>query len=98
MTQILSERIAPSQKIIIASLAFSYDIYDLSRKMDRPEERYNRGLLGRFEERIKTEHIRAMYFPIFVNANHWIAAKIDFEASTVSYGVSMSVSTFLTNQ
>ncbi|KAF6743414.1 hypothetical protein DFP72DRAFT_827887 [Ephemerocybe angulata] len=86
MVQVLTERLPPGQKTMIAPLAFSNDINNVDRKLKVQSERWNRALLAQYEHRIKNEGIEALYFPLHVNGNHWIAGKVDFVKYTVSYG------------
>jgi Ulp1 protease family, C-terminal catalytic domain len=94
MVQTFAEKLAEKgdSTILVAPLTFSYDIKDVDRKLKQPERRFNRTLLKAYERRITEDGIKKLFFPLHVNENHWIAGMIDFENSTISYGVWSKIS------
>ncbi|KAF5384382.1 hypothetical protein D9615_003130 [Tricholomella constricta] len=95
MVQVLTERLPPDSKFVIASLTLTYDILNIDTKMKLAKNKYDRTVLKRYENLVKTKGIQAIFFPLHVDTNHWIVGKIDFQSDTVSYGDSNSSLLFM---
>ncbi|KAF5341928.1 hypothetical protein D9611_001095 [Ephemerocybe angulata] len=79
----------PHRKVLVAPLHFSNEVYLLKNKLKLPEAQWKRTLLSRYANRVDEEGVDALYFPIHINRNHWIAGEIDFKRNTISYGDSI---------
>ncbi|KAF6765888.1 hypothetical protein DFP72DRAFT_996748 [Ephemerocybe angulata] len=97
MVAIIAEKVSPEAKVLIAPLAFTYDIITIDRKLKLPSKRWNRTILTQYERRIKQDGIKELHFPLHVDGNHWIVGKVDFIKSTVSYGNSLKGSRIFNN-
>ena len=71
-------------KIIIAPLAFARQACNAKGKK---YSRQTTPLFCRYEKHTKEANVKELYFPVNINTNHWIAGLIDFERSTISYGM-----------
>ncbi|KAF6746596.1 hypothetical protein DFP72DRAFT_1076277 [Ephemerocybe angulata] len=97
MMHVLAEEVVPKgdsqsgedradRKVLVAPLHFSNEVYRLKNKLKLPEAQWKRTLLSRYANRVNEEGVDALYFPIHINRNHWIAGEIDFKRNTISYG------------
>ena len=86
MMEELSKEVASDpvlvKKTIIAKLLFAQQVLHAKGKYTRK----NALLLCRYEKHIKDNNTEELYFPINVNANHWIAGCIHFKRRTISFG------------
>ncbi|KAF5320335.1 hypothetical protein D9611_011267 [Ephemerocybe angulata] len=100
MMHVLAEEVVPNgdsqsgedrahRKVLVAPLHFSNEVYRLKNKLKLPEAQWKRTLLSRYANRVNEEGVDALYFPIHINRNHWIAGEIDFKRNTISYGDSI---------
>ncbi|KAJ7101505.1 hypothetical protein B0H15DRAFT_769608 [Mycena belliarum] len=84
----LSARVAAdpalAAKLIVAPLAFSQAIKNAAQKKKYTRE--DTPLLARYEQHIKKTHLTQLYFPMHVNANHWIVGFMDFEQGLIGTG------------
>ncbi|KAJ7865909.1 hypothetical protein B0H14DRAFT_3595961 [Mycena olivaceomarginata] len=84
----LSARVAAdpelAQKILIAPLAFSQAVKDSMAK--KTYQRKDTPLLARYEDHIKAKGLSALYFPVHIHGNHWIAGMIDFKQALIGTG------------
>lgn len=79
----------PHRKVLVAPLHFSNEVYLLKNKLKLPEAQWKRTLLSRYANRVDEEGVDALYFPIHINRNHWIAGEIDFKRNTEPIGDSI---------
>ncbi|KAJ7783921.1 hypothetical protein DFH07DRAFT_727673 [Mycena maculata] len=70
-------------KVIIAPLAFSIAI---TGAKNNTYHRKDSTLLARYEEHIKSNALKQLYFPLNIHANHWITGLVDFEQGLIGTG------------
>ncbi|KAK1222121.1 hypothetical protein PQX77_015048 [Marasmius sp. AFHP31] len=87
MLEVLRDRLVKDglSDIIIAPMSFSWTITAAAREND-----FSKKGLVRYANKIRTEKIRQLYFPLNVNGNHWVAGCIDFENHSIVYGDSLA--------
>ncbi|KAF5391500.1 hypothetical protein D9757_002470 [Collybiopsis confluens] len=89
MLEVLRDRLVQNRRsdVILAPMAFSWMITAAAQ-----QKNFGKKGLNRYKEKIHTENIRRLYFPLNVNGNHWIAGCIDFKDNCILYGDSLAES------
>jgi hypothetical protein len=90
MMQELSDQVASdpelARRVIIAPLAFSAKLKHMALIKHDPYSKKNAPLLCRYEKHVKENGIEALYFPVHVGGNHWIAGHLNFKEGFISFG------------
>lgn len=88
MVEELQDELGGRLDISVADLNFTAALQDIKAKFALPLEKRKKTLLGQYELRIKSGTLQKLYFPLYVNENHWVAVEIDF---TFSFGKSLYI-------
>jgi hypothetical protein len=89
MAKELQDELQGHIDIRIANLSLAGAICDIKKNLGLPPlapQKWQKSLLGQFEHLTKTGGLQKLYFPIHINSNHWIAAEIDFQTKTITFG------------
>ena len=75
-----------SSDICLASFAFTVEIDNIRLKLALPSSARKKTVISKYENSVKNGSLRQLYFPLHINATHWIAGVIDFKKKTISFG------------
>ncbi|KAJ7292486.1 hypothetical protein C8J57DRAFT_1456964 [Mycena rebaudengoi] len=76
-----------SDKVVVASLSFEYDIKATGKGKSYPKK--SSGLLRSYEEEIKEKNKEWLIFPANFGNKHWVAGIIDFKKKIFGFGDSL---------
>ena len=86
MVEELQDELAGCLDVNVADLNFTTALQDVKARLALPLEKRKKTLLGQYEPHIKNGTLQRLYFPLYVNKNHWVAVEIDFKKQTFSFG------------
>ena len=76
-----------SSGVHLAGFAFTVEIDNIKLKLALPSSARKKTNISKYEDLVKNGSLHQLYFPLHINANHWIAGQIDFTRKTISFGI-----------
>ena len=74
-------------KTKVANLAFTMEISKVHEKLAYSDSQKKKTLLWKYQKMVEEGTLDRLYFPLHINACHWIAAMIDFKRRTFLSGI-----------